>query len=175
MEFLLDSKSDLTDLALSPIVELTIVENQLHIVNELLDLGILMLLDLSLDGAEVHWILHDLMIVRNLKSLHIHSIMEYVRLGIPLQQLDYSLGGSLPLVKYGVTLLDFRNFQGADWLNILIFLVHLEVFGEVWVVLLELLKLLVSHWIVVAIILQHCEQVPSRNLPFICFWMGLLL
>ena len=85
MELLLDHDANLTHLTLSSIIKLAIIEHHLSVVNELLDLTVLVLLQLLLYRAEIHWLLHDLVVVRDLQGIHVHRLRENIGFWISLQ------------------------------------------------------------------------------------------
>ena len=66
---LLDGETNLAHIRLRPIVEPTIIENKLHVVHEVLNALVLVLSQLSFNGGEVHRILYDVGVVRDLQLL----------------------------------------------------------------------------------------------------------
>ena len=81
----LNCQSNLTNFTLHSIVEFTVVEDQLHIVAELLHLLVLVLSQLLSDRSKVHWLSYYLMVVWDVQGLHIHWLIEDVSLGVLLQ------------------------------------------------------------------------------------------
>lgn len=79
-----DTKS--ADITLGPIVQPAVVENELHVVHEVLDPLILVFLKLRFDGLEVHRILHDRWVVNNPEFLVIDWVSEDVRLLVALKR-----------------------------------------------------------------------------------------
>ena len=67
--FLLDFDADLAHVCLRAIVEATIIKDKLHVVHEVLDLLIFVLLQFSSYRLEVHWVLNDSWVVRNIQCL----------------------------------------------------------------------------------------------------------
>ena len=63
---LLDSDTDLADVTLRAVVKLAIIEDELHVIHEVLNALILVLPQLCFDGREVHWVLHDVGVVGDL-------------------------------------------------------------------------------------------------------------
>jgi hypothetical protein len=82
VEFLLDHQTYLAYLTLSAIIKFAIIEYHLHVVDELLNLLIFLILDIGSNRAKVHGIFDYLMIVWNLQRLHIDCLTENVSLGI---------------------------------------------------------------------------------------------
>ena len=85
VELLLDRHSNLAYLTLNPIVLLTVEEHELNVIDELLYLGIFVFLEFQFDGAKVHGILHDQVVVGNFECLCIHWLSEELTLWISLQ------------------------------------------------------------------------------------------
>ena len=81
----LDGQSNLTNLTLHSIVEFTVVEDEFHVVTELLHLLVLVLSQLLPDRSKVHGLSYYLMVVWDVQGLHIHCLVEDVRLGVLLE------------------------------------------------------------------------------------------
>ena len=174
MKLLLNHQPNLANLTLSAIIKFTIIEHQLHVIDELLNLRIFLVLDIGPYRAKVHGIFNYLMIVWNLQRLHIDCLTENVGLGVLKYVGDDSEGCLLPLIKDRGTLRHFRHCQIANLKQVFALLIDFEVFGQLRVVCLEVLKLCIGHWLIMTILSQNCEQVPTRHLPLISPYLGLL-
>jgi len=98
--------SQATDFSFSAIVEPAIIKDELHVVHEVLDARIFVLLQLCLDCREIHWVLYNVRIVFDFELLVINGVSEDVSFLVPLERRQQSLSSLLPLVENGST---FRN------------------------------------------------------------------
>ena len=79
--------------------------------DEILHLSVLVSLQLLLDEAEVHGLLDDVEVVRNVQFLRVDWLVEYPRCVVFPQRVDQSFGGLIPAVVDLSLLRHFRNVQ----------------------------------------------------------------
>ena len=101
--------SQTTDLSFSSIVQPAIIKDELHVIHEVLNARILVLLQLCLDCREVHRVLYNVWIVFDFELLVINGVSEDVSFLVPLERCQQSLGCFLPLVENRSTLRNLRN------------------------------------------------------------------
>ena len=70
--------ADAPNFTLCSIVHLAIIENKLHIIHEVLDAFILMLLQFCADSRKVHWVCHDCRVIENVQLFVVDGIGEDV-------------------------------------------------------------------------------------------------
>ena len=75
---LLNCQSNLAHFTFDSIVQPAIIEDKLHVVAEFLDFLVLMVLKLLPDGAKVHWLLHNQVVVWDLEGLDVDWVTEDV-------------------------------------------------------------------------------------------------
>ena len=85
MVLLLDFEAEPTNIALCAIVEPTVVENELHVVHEVLNARIFVFLQLLANRLKVHGILYNVGVVGDAQLLPIDRVCENVSLLISLQ------------------------------------------------------------------------------------------
>ena len=66
IKFIMHSSAHLANFSCFSVIQLAVVEYKLNIADELLNLNILVLSQLSSNSAEIHGILHNLIIVLNI-------------------------------------------------------------------------------------------------------------
>ena len=101
--------TNLANFALNTIVELAVVKHQLHIVHEVLDARVLVLLKLCLDGGEIHWVLDKQRVVGDSQLHIVDGLSKNVRLRIALKICQHSLCSLFPLIKDGSAVRHFWN------------------------------------------------------------------
>ena len=173
MVLLLNRYTNLANVALSTIVDPTIIKDELHVLHEFLDALILVLLQFGLDRGKVHRVLHHQGVVRDVQLDIVDGVGENVRLLIPLQCREHSLRGLLPLVEYGGALGHFGNGELVDGLIFSTILVELKVLGDLWVLPLKLIKLRVAHGRVEAALPQLGQHVAAGDFALVLDGLGL--
>ena len=142
---LLYSDTDLSDVTLRAVVKLAIIEDKLHVIHEVLDALILVLPQLCFDGRKVHWVLHDVGVVGDLQLDVVHGVLEDVGLGVPQEVLHHALGCLLPLVENGSTFWHFWHLDLTHRLQVVAFLICLEVTCDLGVLPLKVVEFCVCH------------------------------
>ena len=89
------------------------MEDQLHVRHEVLNIFILMVLQLVLNSRKVHRILDNVRVIGDSQRDIVHWVAENVRLLVPLESLEDSLGGLLPLVEDWCAFRHFGHLQIA--------------------------------------------------------------
>lgn len=113
MVLLLNCHADLTHIALRTVVQPTIMEDELHIIHKVLNFLVLVLLELGFDSVEVHWVLHDEGVVRDLELHVVDWLTEDVGLLVAQEGGEQALGGFFPLVENGGALGHLGHLQAA--------------------------------------------------------------
>jgi hypothetical protein len=142
---LLHAHSDLADLGCRPVVQLAIIEDKFHILHEVANPLILLLLQLRLDCVEVHRVLHEGWVVQDLQRDVVDRVGENVRFLIFLESGKHALGSLLPLVEDWRTLRDFGHDKLTDRAHIFVVVVQLEVASNLRVLPPEVVELSVCH------------------------------
>lgn len=81
-------------------------------------------------------------------------------------------GSLLPLVEDWGVLRHVRNSQLVNWRDVFVVIIYFEIFGNIRVLLSELLKLLISDRFILPRLIQLCEQVSLLNFTFILALLG---
>ncbi len=143
--FLHDLHAQTTHLSFSPIVQPAIIKDKLHVVHEVLNASILVLLQLCLDRGEVHRVLDNHRVVINLELLVVDWVGEDVRFLVSLQCSQESLGSFLPLVENWRALRNLRDLKLTYGVQKLTLFISFKVLCDVRIRPFELFKLLISH------------------------------
>jgi hypothetical protein len=146
--------------AILPIVEQTIIEAPLHVLNDLLHGEILVVVEALLDGAEVNGILDDLEVVRDAKSIWINRFVKNRRRTASPDAVDESFGRFVPAIiqrSVRVDKLGSRNLGHQGWI--------LENLSHYWAEFFEFLKLLFADFLVEAVF-QFCKAILFTNSVF---------
>lgn len=151
------------------------MEDQLHVRHEVLNIFILMVLQLVLNSRKVHRILDNVRVIGDSQRDIVHWVAENVRLLVPLESLEDSLGGLLPLVEDWGSVGHLWHLQLGQRCGIFALLVHFKVLGDLRVLSLEVLILGIGHWRVKAAFTQHSEHISSLYLTLILALLGLRL
>ena len=85
MVLLLDLDAEPANVTFCSIVESTVVEDELHIIHEVLDTRILVFLQFLSDGLKVHGVLHNVWIVRDAQLFPVYRVREDVSFLVSLQ------------------------------------------------------------------------------------------
>ena len=170
---LLDLHSYLADVALRAVVDATIIKDELHVLHELLNALILVILQLVLNRGEVHRILHHLGVVGDVELLPVDRIRKDVGLLIALYHGEHTLSGLFPLVENGRALRHLRHLELTEAFHLFAVLVDLEVLGNLRVQPLEFVELGVCHGRVQAALAQFGQHVASWDLPLVLDDFGL--
>ena len=81
---LADLNAHATDLSFSSVVQSAVIEDELHVLHEVLDSRILVFFQLSFNGLEVHWVFDDHWVVWDLQIDIVDWLFEDLRLLVPL-------------------------------------------------------------------------------------------
>jgi len=111
--------TDLAHFRLCAVVEAAVVEDEFHVLHELLDALILLLLQLTLYSREVHRVLHYSQIVDDAKGDIIDRIGKDICLLIALQGGEHPRRGLLPLVEDWSALRNLGHREVPQSLHIL--------------------------------------------------------
>ena len=83
---LLDLDAYLTDVTLRPVVQPTVVEDQVHVSHKVLNLLVLVSLQLVLDRLEIHWVFDNGRVVWNLQLHIVDWVSKNQRLLVSMQR-----------------------------------------------------------------------------------------
>ena len=119
--------ADAPNFTLCAIVQFAIIEDKLHIVHEVLDSLILMLLQFCADSWKVHWICHNGWVVENVQLDVVDRIGEDVCFLVAGEGHQHAWGSLLPLIHDWSTFWDLRHLKLTDWLNITLILIGFKV------------------------------------------------
>ena len=76
VELLSDTLADLANLTVLTVILNAVLEDQVHVVEEVLELQILIRVQLLLYRTEIHWLLNDLEVVRDVQLLRVNRFKE---------------------------------------------------------------------------------------------------
>ena len=149
------------------IVLQAVLEDEVHIVEEVLKLEVLIRVQLALHSTEVHWLLDDVEVVWDRKFLWVNRLMENPSILVLPKVVEHSLGGLIPAVIYSSLVAYLGHLEGiyGGWCFFL-FLSWDEILGKFWVLLDKLGPLLVAERLVLTIS-KHCKLITFGNLSFI--------
>ena len=108
---LLNARANLSNFTFDAIVKSAVVEDQIHILHELLQLAVLAFLKLSFNGTKVHRLLHNGVVIRDAESFDIYWLCKDVGLRVSLQSLHQSLSSFFPLIENWRSLGNVWNLQ----------------------------------------------------------------
>lgn len=98
VELLFDTPADLANLTVLTVILNAVLEDQVHVVEEVLELQILIRVQLLLYRAEIHWLLNDLEVVRDVQLLRVNRFKEDPSL-LQLHEVSHhSLCGFIPRI-----------------------------------------------------------------------------
>ena len=163
----LDFNADLADFVFSAIVDAAIIKYELHVIHEVLNALILVILQLLLNRGEIHWVLDQQRIVRDVQFLIVDWVRKNVSLLVALDHGKHPLSGLFPLVENWGVVGNLRHLKLSDALDLFPLLGHFKVLGNLRVLPLELLELSVAHRRIDATLAQLGEHVPARLLPLV--------
>ena len=163
----LDVHANLANFAFCAIVDAAIIKYELHVIHEVLNALILVVLQLLLNRGEIHWVLDQQRIVRDVQFLIIDWVRKNVSLLVALDHGKHPLSGLFPLVENWGVIGHFRHLKLSDALDLFSLLGHFKVLGNLRVLPLELLELGVAHRRIDATLAQLGEHVPARLLPLV--------
>ena len=83
----LNARANLTDFTFDAIVKSAIIEDQIHILHELLQFAVLAFFQLRFNGTKVHRLFHNGVVIRDAESFDIYWLSKYVGLRVSLQSL----------------------------------------------------------------------------------------
>lgn len=152
--FILDLLAHETHLGSLSIVHVAVSEHQLHVLNKLPHATVVVLLQIFLDGSEVHWLFDYIIIVVYLKFLRVHWLIEDPSFGVLAESIHHSGADLLPMV------VNWHAFVHWRHLYVLHLIFILEQLRDLGVIFCHLLEFLLGNWAVLR---------PVKNLQNVFF------
>jgi len=169
VEFFTDTLAHDADLTVLSVVLNAVLEDEVHIVEEVLQLEVLIRVQFLLDEAKVHWLLNDVKIVGDVQLLRVDRLVEDPRLIMLPQGVYHALSGFVPAI---VDLSMIRHIRDRKILYRSLWLCHpdclliLKVFSELGIFNAKLGPFLVIQRLILTI-LKNGQLVSFRNFSFI--------
>lgn len=161
VEFLADPLTHRAHLAVLPVVLQAVLKHKVQIVEEVLELQVLVRVQLLLYRAEVHRLIDDVVVVRDVELLGVHWLVEDPSLVVLPDRLDHTLSRLVPAFIDGLGLIDLGEDKLLDrGGRLLHFLCGTEVLSEVGVFCAELGPLVIAERLVLPI-LQYLKLEPA--------------
>lgn len=131
-----DIDSEFANVRIDAVVKLTVGEDEIEVVDELLDFPVDIEDQFLLDGREVHWLLDDGRVVEEAHLLPVDGLVEHLRAFIFFEGLEDGERRSLPFLS-GELVLEFRLFEQL-WVE--------DDFDELWTNSFELSEVVFAEF-----------------------------
>ena len=167
MKLISNALAHKTDLSGLSIVKDAIIKYQLHIVQEILHLGIDIVIQILLYSRQVHWLLNDVKVVKDVQLDGVDRLLENPGITMLPKILDQSLGCFIPAVINWGLLRNIRNWKIITDIRIIgVF----KIFYQLRVFLFESFPLLIVKRLVRSIF-KNSQLISIGNFSLILFWL----